>query len=137
MNLLSKENVIMVLLPFLTAFITPIAPMILLVGFLLTADLFTGIWKAKKAGRPITSQKMSHTVTKMILYGLAICIGRAFEMVFLDDLHFYIPLASFTAGYISLVEVKSNFENIGEITGTDIWSLLKDKINGLKSGAKL
>ena len=137
MNLISKDNIIMVLIPFLTAFFTPIAPMIILVVFLLFADLFTGIWKSTKKGRPITSEGMSYTITKLIMYFLAIAIGRAFEMVFLDDLNFSIPLASFTAGYISLVEVKSNFENIGEITGTDIWSLLKDKLNGLKSGAKL
>jgi hypothetical protein len=40
----------------------------------------------------------------------------------------WLPVAQLTAGYIAIVEFKSNMENIGELTGTDIWNRIKEVI---------
>jgi len=42
----------------------------------------------------------------------------------------WIPVAKLTAGYIAVVEFKSNMENIASITGVDIWKHLMTKIEG-------
>ena len=60
----------------------------------------------------------------MIFYGIAIILSRVMEVAFID----WLPIAQLTAGYIALVEFKSNLENIAEITGVDVWVFLKDKL---------
>jgi hypothetical protein len=60
----------------------------------------------------------------MIFYCLAIILSRVMEVSFIS----WLPIAQLTAGYIAVVEFKSNMENIAEITGIDIWNFLKDKL---------
>ena len=111
-------------LPYLAFFFTPIAPCLIGVGVLLFADVLTGIRAAKKRLETISSSKLSMTVNKIVFYALAIILSRLMETVFID----WLPLARLTAGYIAVVEFKSNIENIGEITEVDIWNYLKEKL---------
>lgn len=132
MEAFKKETLISYFLPFIVSFFSPIVPMILLVGFLLTADIVTGIWASRVRNIKISSHRMGETVTKMILYSLAIIIARSFEWVFFQDLEWQIPMASITAGYLALVEIKSNYENISYITGVDLWTMLRNRIETLR-----
>jgi hypothetical protein len=121
-----------ILLAYVLAFIFPTVPFLVLIGVLLFADILTGIAKdAKKRGltffQAMHSKKLGNTVTKMVMYSLAILLSQAMKQVF-----GYIPFMQIVGGYICLVEFKSNMENIGEITGIDIWNAIKDKIDGLR-----
>ena len=117
-------------IPYLIFFFTPIAPLVLAVGFLSLMDTVTGVSRAKKAGEKIHSSKLTRTITKMVFYAIAIILARLMEIHFIP----WMPIAQITAGYIALVEFKSNMENIGELTGINIWNTLKDKLEGLAKG---
>jgi phage-related holin len=110
-------------IPYVMFFISPIVPMLLFVGFLVMADLFTGTKAAIKRGEIIHSKGLARSVSKITLYFIAILLSRGMEVVFFEN----IPVTSLTAGYIALAEFKSNLENIGEYTGTDIWNYIKEK----------
>ena len=110
--------------PYVIFFFTPITWALVGIGVLVFADVFTGIRAAKKRGERIHSRTMGRTISKMIFYTLAILLARVMELVFIP----WLPVAQLTSGYIALVEFKSNMENIGTITDTDIWNHLKEKI---------
>lgn len=114
-------------IPFVVFFFTPINAALVGIGVLLFADVLTGMKAASKRGDRIHSRKLSTTINKMIFYGIAIILSRVMEVAFID----WLPIAQLTAGYIALVEFKSNLENIAEITGVDIWVFLKDKLTTL------
>jgi hypothetical protein len=111
-------------IPYVVFFFTPIAWSLVGIGVLVFADVFTGIRAAKKRGDRIHSRTMGRTISKMIFYTLAILLSRVMELAFIP----WLPIAQLTSGYIAVVEFKSNMENIGEITNTDIWNHLKEKI---------
>lgn len=106
-------------------FFSPILAILFTTGALVLTDLFTGVFAAKKRGETIDSKKMSMSISKIIFYFVAIILSRLMEIVFFP----FIPIANITAGYIGLVEFKSNFENIATITGVDIWKALRNKIH--------
>ena len=115
-------------IPFLIAFFTPITAMLLGVGFFTLVDTFTGMWAAKKRGEKIHSRAMGRTVTKMLFYSLAIILAHGLEVIFMP----WLAVTSVVAGYIALVEFRSNMENIGYITGIDIWNYLLNKFDAFK-----
>ena len=115
---------------FLLAFIAPIQGILILLGFLLVSDLMTGLWKSHKKGHKITSGRMSHTISKMVLYALTVILTHGMEQVF--PTLSYLHLTHIAGGYICLVELKSVYENVSEITGLDIWSHLVKQAKGLK-----
>lgn len=124
MSAFNVKTLLGVGIPYVVFFFTPIAWSIVGIGVLLCADLFTGIRAAKARGEEIRSKPMGRTVGKMLYYGLAIIISRVMELAFIP----WLPVAQLTAGYIAIVEFKSNMENIGELTGTDIWTRIKEVI---------
>jgi len=127
-NAFSPNTLITMGIPFLIAFFTPITSMLIGVGIFAMADTFTGMWAAKKRGDKIHSRAMGRTITKIIMYSIAIILAHVLQVIFMS----WMPIANITAGYIALVEFRSNMENIGEITNIDIWNYLKDKIEIFK-----
>lgn len=92
---------------------------------LVVADLIVGVWAAKKRGEKITSFGLRRTVTTKILpYQFAILCSHLVEQQFLSA----IPLMKATAGFIAVAEMKSIFENLGQITGLDFWTFIREKI---------
>ncbi len=122
------ESIITVGIPYLIAFFTPITPLLIGVGLFTIFDTFTGIWASVKRGNRIHSRAMARTITKMILYSTAIILAHLLEDIFMP----WLAVTSITAGYIALVEFRSNMENIGFITKIDIWNYIKDKIDAFK-----
>ncbi len=104
-------------------FISPITPLMFTIGGLIIADTITGIWKSiKKDGWiSITSNKLSTTLTKIILYNLGVITGYCVESFMVPE----VPMTRVAAGFIGMIEMKSLWENIGEITGIDVWNKLK------------
>ena len=112
--------------PYIVFFFAPITAGLIGLGVLIFADVITGCKAAKVRGEEIRSNRMARTVSKIIFYSIAIILSRLMEVAFID----FIPLAQITAGYIAVVEFKSNLENIASITGVDVWKHLMKKIEG-------
>lgn len=114
-------------------FLGPITSFLTITFFLVFSDLITGIWSAKKRGEKIHSRGMRRSITKIIAYFFAIILSRGMEVVFFEEtwIQDHIPITYLVSGFISAIEFQSNIENIGEITGIDIWSQLKKKISTL------
>ena len=111
-------------LGFLAVFLLDVTAALMAVGFLILADTFTGMWAAFKRGESITSRKMGRVISKLILYPLGIIIAKVAEDYLSPD----IPWIYVTTGIIAAVEVRSNFENIGDILGFNLWKRIKGAI---------
>lgn len=106
-------------------FLAPVQAFLLTVLGLVACDVITGIWKSKKAGNPITANKLGNTVQKVVLYPVAILISQVMVTTFFKDVPLAGSLTYIVALFISAVEFQSNIENIGAITGIDLWSQVK------------
>ena len=113
-------------IPYIVFFFAPITAAIVGLAVLIFADVITGCRAAQLRGEEIRSNRMARTVSKIIFYSVAIILSRVMEVSFMD----WMPVAKLTAGYIAIVEFKSNLENIASITGVDIWKHLMTKMEG-------
>ena len=113
-------------IPYIVFFFAPITAAIIGLGVLILADVVTGCKAAKMRGEEIRSNRMARTISKIIFYSIAIILSRVMEVAFMD----WMPVAQITARYIAIVEFKSNMENIGSITGVDVWKHIMTKIEG-------
>jgi phage-related holin len=104
------------------SFFLPIAPYLLAIFCLVAFDTITGIASAKHRKEKIRANAMRRTVQKIKLYFIAIILVHLVEVVFFE----FAPLTYIVASYIGIVELKSNFENIEEVTGTTIWDKLRN-----------
>jgi len=105
---------------FLIHFFTPIAPFIIVTTLLVFIDQYTGRRAARKRGEQITSGGMKRTIEKLALYMLSLVAAEAVYRVFLMQT---IPSAHLTYGVaaqIAFTELKSNLENVAEVTGTRV-----------------
>jgi phage-related holin len=109
------------------AFVTPIAPFLTFVIVLVVMDLFTGTRAAVHRKETIHSRGLRRSVEKIALYFVAILLSKATEAVFVVD--WSIPYI--VTGLIASTELKSNFENISQVTGVDIWARLVAKLPSL------
>lgn len=107
------------------AALAPIHPVMISVGFLILADLVTGIWAATKRGQKISSAAMRRTVSKMFIYQMVVIGGFVLETYLLGGLF---PVSNIVAGVIGLVEFKSMLENSNHIMGGDIFKIILKKI---------
>lgn len=107
----------------------PIRELMLTIGFLVGADMVVGIWKALKTGQKIRSRRMSDTITKMLLYQLAIVSGFLIEKYIITDM---LPIAKLIGSVIAIIEFKSIVESIESVTGQNLWTKIKEVI-GRKS----
>jgi hypothetical protein len=107
------------------AALAPIHAVILSVGFLIIADLITGILAAYKRKEKITSAAMRRTISKIVVYQLAVISGFLLEAYLLDKL---LPISKIVAGVIGIVEFKSILENSNYIIGQDIFKALIKKL---------
>ena len=112
--------------PYIVFFFAPITAAMAGLAVLIFADVITGCKAAKVRGEEIRSNRLARTVSKIIFYSIAIILSRVMEVSFME----WLPIAKLTAGYIAVVEFKSNMENIASITGVDIWKHLMTKIEG-------
>ena len=109
------------LLALVTIFLQ-IKELMITIGFLVGADMVVGIWKAIKLGIKIRSRRMSDSVTKMLLYQLAIVSGFLIETYIIEQL---IPITKLIATVIAVIEFKSIVESIESVTGKDLWGKIK------------
>lgn len=109
----------------LLAILAPAKALIISVGFLILADLITGIWAALKRGEKIRSAAMRRTISKMVVYNLAVISGFLVETYMLEG---FMPVSKIVASVIGLVELKSVLENANTILGQDLFKLVIAKL---------
>jgi phage-related holin len=111
----------------LLAFVLPSAAFLIFTTVLVFADLLTGTMAAKHRGEIIHSRGLRRSIVKIVLYFTAILLSEGFETVFVLG----IDISYMVAGLIAVTEFKSNLENIGQVTGIDIWSKIAEKLPSL------
>ena len=99
----------------------PVQPLMVVTSIMIAMDFLTGVWKNLKKGEKFSSSKMSNTISKMVLYQIAILTGFLLEIYIIPIL----PVSKIVAGFLATTEFQSLIENIGEITGIDIWGNIK------------
>lgn len=107
------------------AVFAPIQASLLALLVLIFADLVTGLMAAKKQGIPITSSGLRRTISKIFVYETAILMGYLAEHFLLSD---FIPITKLITGTITLVELKSLFENLDLISGSQLLKSIIDKL---------
>lgn len=113
----------------ITVVLTPVIPVVLSVGVLVMTDFIFAIYVAYKIGVKITSNKMSKTISKLLLYTLTIiCIFLLEKYVIIEVL----PITKIAGTFISIIEIKSLDENFNLLFG---WSLWDKMLSAIKRGA--
>jgi sugar phosphate permease len=107
------------------AALAPIKTILVSLGFLILADLITGMWAAHKRGEKITSAAMRRTVSKIVVYQLAVISGFILEKYLLGGA---VAVSNIVAGVIGMVEFKSMLENSNQIVGQDIFKAIISKL---------
>ena len=107
----------------LLAVLAPMKPILLVTGFLIFADLLSGVLAAKKRGEPITSHGLRRTLSKTFVYNMAIISGFLVERYLLSD---FIPILKITSSVIGISECISIFENLNTIDGSNIFKKVVD-----------
>jgi len=116
----------------LASILAPIQSILITCGVLIIADTVTGMMAAKKRGEKIQSAQMRRSVSKMVVYQIAIISGFLLEKYMLHD---FIPVSKIVAGVIGMVEFTSILENVSVIAGKDIVKLVLEKL-GSKNAEK-
>lgn len=119
------KAVLSVLLSFLAVNLATVAGFLAVGILLVAADLYTGVKAARYRHEEITSRKMRKTIDKIIMYCIAIVLVMIVEKTFFNSDY----LVYLVSAYVSIVELKSNLENIKDITGTDILSVVSEAIS--------
>lgn len=111
---------------------TPIAPALVWLGVFVFFDLITGLYKAKKANRPITSKGLGNTIIKMLMYSITLIACHVMDVVFLKGVALPFKISQAMAGIIGITEFKSILENVGAVLGMDLWKYFKIKLEALR-----
>lgn len=117
----------------LASVLAPIKSLLIACGALIVADMITGIMAARKRGEPIKSAEMRRSLSKMVVYQVAIISGFVLEQYMLEGL---LPVSKVVAGVIGMVEFKSVLENTSAIAGQDVLKLVLDKLGSKNAGSK-
>lgn len=96
----------------------PVHAIMLVTGFLIFADLVTGIMAARKRGEKISSAAMRRTISKILVYQLVIMSGFLAETYMLNGL---IPISKIAASIIGITELLSILENAEKVYGQPIF----------------
>jgi hypothetical protein len=121
-------------------------PMWSFLGYILAlviADMYTG-YRGNKAeairdntgkNTRFNSEGVGNTWDKLIGYFIGIALCRGMELLFIPEMQFndseFMPLVYSAAGIVSVRELKSVFENIEKMTGTDLWSSMGSSIENI------
>lgn len=108
----------------------PIHSLIGALGALVFADLITGMWKALKRKKKITSRGWRATIGKLAIYMVALCAAFALDTIVANEA----PMtARAVALGIAITEAKSIFENFYVITGIDLLKVIMARLKPSES----
>lgn len=109
----------------LIAILAPAKALLISVGFLVIADLATGLWAAYKRKEKIKSARLRDSVSKIVIYNIAVISGFLVETYMLENIF---PVSKVVASVIGIVELKSILENANTIRGQDLFSTVIQKL---------
>lgn len=122
-----KTNISILLLSICTV-LTPIIPLVLMAIIAIILDTCFGIWRSvKKSGwKSIRSRRLSHTISKTLLYSGAIVFTFLLEKYVVADIlaHFIsidLLLTKAFTTFCVYTEVKSINESYFSVTGVNVW----------------
>jgi hypothetical protein len=106
--------------------LSPIKPLVLLAVTSIILDTCFGIWRSYKKGNKIRSRRLSHTISKSLLYSGAIVFVFLLEKFVISDIlgHFIaidLILTKMFTFFCIATELKSVNESYESVTGVDIW----------------
>lgn len=113
------------------AALAPVHAMMITVGVLIFLDLVTGIWASIKRGDKVTSAAMRRTISKILIYNIAVITGFLLEKYLIGGI---VPASNLIAGTIGIIETISILENGNSILGDNIFSIVIAKLK-LKLGS--
>jgi phage-related holin len=116
----------------LAVFIAPIKSIMIAVSILIVADAITGIWASQKKGEPFSSRKFFASITKLLIYLFLIMVSQIVELHLISQ----IPFVQLSVYFIVFYEFSSFLENVGVITGHDVFAFFKEQLLKLKSTRK-
>lgn len=108
----------------IAAIFAPISSLLITTAAMILIDLITGIMAAKKRGEPVTSAGLRRTITKLFVYEAALMLAFIVEHYMSD----VIPFVKTASAMVALVEIKSVYENLNDISGMDLLKTLIDKL---------
>lgn len=118
------DETALLLITGLCAFFAPTGKWIAFVGFLVAADMITGILAAHKAKKQIESRKMTRSIGKFVGYGLAVLIAYYLQIIFFPEL----PAMQSVSALIATIELKSIDENYHTMFGHSFFKTLIDLV---------
>ena len=106
--------------------LAPIKPLVLIAVFAIILDTVFGIWRSYKKGQKIRSRRLSHTISKSLLYSGAIVFTFCLEKFVISDIlgHFIaidLILTKMFTFFCVATELKSINESYESVTGKDVW----------------
>ena len=116
---MKSSTLFSIFLTWFSAQVLAIGPFVILSVVLVLCDAYTGIQAARFRGEKIISRGLRRTITKIVMYFIAILSSRAIEIVF--KLPEWAGICYAVSGLITYTEFKSNLENIGQYTQNDFW----------------
>lgn len=108
--------------------LTPVKPLVLIAVIAIILDTGFGIWRSVKKGgwKSIRSRRLSHTISKSLLYSGAIVFIFLLEKYVVADIlgHFIAIDLLMTKAFTTFcvyTEVKSINESYFSVTGVNVW----------------
>ena len=111
---------------FLIIYFQPIWISLLIIGVFIAFDVVTALMRAYKNGIPIRSKRLRDTIGKGTAYMIALMVSHMFQLHFMP----IVPILQIVAVFIATAELKSIMENLGDVTGLDFWTLIKERLSG-------
>jgi hypothetical protein len=124
--------------------LAPIKPLVLLAITSIILDTCFGIWRSWKKGNKIRSRRLSHTISKSLLYSGAIVFVFLLEKFVISDIlgrfiAIDLVLTKMFTFFCVVTELKSINESYESVTGKDVWKAFvnfakrsKEQIEDLK-----
>lgn len=125
------------------AVISPVKPMVYVAILAIMLDTGFGIWRSVKKGgwKSIRSRRLSHVISKSLLYSGAILFSFLIERYIASDLiakfiSIDLVMTKMVAFFCVAVEVKSINESYESVTGKNILKSLREFVTRAKEEAE-
>lgn len=109
----------------------PIQAALITVGVLTFSDLILGLMAANKRGEKITSAGLRRTMSKLFIYEVGVLLAFLCETYLMGG---FMPIAKIVSGLIGTIELKSCFENLDEIYGSNLFAMIISKLGSQNGG---
>lgn len=116
----------------IAAVFAPIKGLLVATLVLTIADMLSGIVAASKRGEAISSAGLRRSVSKIVIYEIAIVLAFIAE-TYMSDL---IPFTKIVSSLVSVVELKSIYENLNAASGQDLLKSVIDKLGSVNQDIK-